>query len=144
MRYLARFDRTAMQVERFLLTKGASSSQAKRIVSRLSALGYVDDHTYVTRWVENRLSRQPMGRERIKAELVERGLPDALVDAAIRHAFRDVDEETLARKALRLRRRDGRRLLPRQALYLLRRRGFEEETIERIMEDRTEVEGRNS
>ena len=139
VRYLARFDRTAAQVERFLRGKGASPAQAKQTIRRLSALRYLDDRAYAERWIQGSLARAPMGRERLRAELLARGLSDGLADAAIREALQDVDEATLARLALRLNQRKGGRLLARQAVGLLRRRGFEEDTIESIMGGRSEI-----
>ncbi|MCS6294228.1 MAG: RecX family transcriptional regulator, partial [Nitrospira sp.] len=73
VRYLARWDRTVIQVEQFLLSKGASAPQAKQTISRLSDLRYLDDRAYAGRWVESRLARQPMGRERLLAELQAKG-----------------------------------------------------------------------
>jgi regulatory protein len=58
VRYLAQFDRTAAQVERFLTRKGASSAQAKQILSRLSTLRYLDDRAYAARWIETTLARR--------------------------------------------------------------------------------------
>jgi regulatory protein len=144
VRYLARFDRTAAQVERFLKSKGASPAQARQAISRLSDLRYLDDHAYAIRWVEARLARQPMGRERLKVELVAKGVAEALAEKVIRDALQEVDEETLARQALRMQRRKGRRLLPGQAASLLRQRGFGEETIERIIGEGSEPEGRET
>ena len=48
-------------------------------------------------------------------------------------AFREGDEESWARRLLQARMEQGRRLTAIQALRLLRRRGFDEETIERMM-----------
>lgn len=144
VRYLARFDRTAAQVERFLRGKGASPAQARQTIRRLSDLRYLDDRAYAARWIQALLARSPMGRERLKAELLARGLSEDLVDGAISEALQEVDEETLGRQALRLKRRKSGRLLPRQAVTLLRQRGFEEETIERIMGDRTETKERDA
>lgn len=141
VRYLARFDRTASQVEGFLLGRGATPAQARQTIRRLADLRYLDDHAYASRWIEHRLARYPVGRERLKLELLAKGLPDAVADEAIREALRDVDEETLARRAVRFKRRSGGRLPPRQLVALLRQRGFEEDTIERIMGDRTEIKG---
>ena len=137
VRYLARFDRTAAQVERFLTSKGASSTQTKRVVSRLSALRYLDDRAYATRWVETMMARRPTGREGLKSGLLTKGLSETLVDEVIGEALQDVDEETLARRALQRRRRNSHRLRPRQTASFLRQRGFAEETIERIISDRT-------
>jgi SOS response regulatory protein OraA/RecX len=140
VRYLARSDRTAAQVEGFLTRKGASSAQAKQVIDRLSALHYLDDRAYATRWVEATLSRRPMGWERLKSELLARGLCETLADEAIGTGMQGLDEETLARRALLLRRRG--RSLPQQMAGLLRRRGFAEDTIERIIGDSTQDKGR--
>ncbi|WP_455244355.1 regulatory protein RecX [Petrachloros mirabilis] len=144
VRYLARFDRTAAQVERFLRNKGASPPQAKQVIRRLSDLRYLDDQGYAKRWVEGYLARRPMGRERLKFELCAKGLPEVLVSCVIQEAFDAVDEESLARRVLQERSRNRRRLLPRQAETLLRQRGFGEETIERIISGLTQSKGWDS
>ena len=144
VRYLARFDRTAAQVECFLTRKGASSTQTKQVIKRLSALRYLDDRAYATRWIESAMARRPIGREGLKSELLARGLSEALADEVIGEALQDVDEDTLARRAVRMQRRNRPRLSPRQTVSFLRQRGFAEETIERIIRDCTEVEGRKS
>jgi regulatory protein len=135
VRYLARFDRTAAQVERFLTSKGAPPSQVKQAITRLFAHKYLDDRAYAARWVESILARRPMGRERVKSELMARGLGESLAEVAIVEGLRGVDEESLARKALRLKGR-GRGPVPRRrTVSFLRQRGFAEETIERIIRD---------
>ena len=133
LRYLARFDRTTAQVQSFLTRKGASAAQAKHTISRLCTLRYLDDRAFAERWIEMTLSRRPMGRERLENELLVRGISKSVAEEVIRHGMRGIDEETLARRAVGLERRRGQRLLPRQTVSLLRRRGFEEETIERII-----------
>ena len=140
VRYLARWDRTVAQVEQFLRDKGASPAQVKQTIGRLSDLRYLNDRAYAERWVESRLARRPMGRERLKAELQAKGIADTVADGAIRKALHGVDEEALARRALKARQRGGQRLTPMQALRLLRQWGFEEETIDRMMGARIERE----
>lgn len=140
IRYLARWDRTSAQVERFLLGKGASPAQTKETIARLSDLRYLNDGAYAERWIEACLARRPMGRERLEAELLVKGVPEAVAGLAIRAAFRDLDEDTLARRALAVLRRTGRQLTPAQSVRLLRQRGFEEETIDRMIGDRTRHE----
>lgn len=133
LRYLARRDRTTAQVEGFLRHKGAPPAHVREIITRLSQLQYLDDRAYAQRWLEARLARRPMGRARLEAELLAQGVADTLTGQAMREALRNLDEETLARRALTITRRTGRRLTPGQAMRLLRQRGFEEETVERIM-----------
>lgn len=141
VRYLARWDRTVAQVERFLLDKGASPAQARQTIGRLSDLRYLNDRAYAERWIESRLARQPVGRERLNAELQAKGIGEAVADEAIGAVLHDVDEETLARKALKARQRNGRRVTPVQAVRLLRQWGFEEDTIDRIIGARSGREG---
>ena len=143
VRYLARRDRTSAQVERFLLHKGAAPVDVREIVTQLSRLGYLDDRGYAERWIEARLARRPMGRARLEAELLAQGVADTLTGQAMREAFRNLDEETLARRALSMTRREGRRLTPEQAMRLLRQRGFLEETVERIVDELLEREDSN-
>lgn len=140
VRYLARWDRTALQVEQFLLTQGASPARTKQIIDRLTDLRYLDDRAFAARWIESRFGRQPMGRARLKAELQAKGIAEQVVDRAIRDALPEVDEDTLARRALKAKQRRGRRLTPVQMMRLLRQWGFEEETIARIIGVRDEPE----
>lgn len=141
VRYLARWDRTAAQVEQFLRDKGASPSQAKQTIGRLSDLRYLNDRAYAQRWVESRLARKPMGRERLKVELQAKGVAESLADRAIREVLQGINEETLARRALKVRQGRGDRLAPVRVARLLRQWGFEEETIERIIGARGERMG---
>lgn len=143
VRYLARQDRTVAQVERFLTHKGATTPEAREVVARLSQLQYLDDHVYSNQWIEARLARQPMGRARLEAELLARGITKSLAGQAIHEALRGLNEEILARRALSMMKRVGRCVTPAQAMRLLRQRGFEDETVERIMRsflDREDVD----
>lgn len=140
IRYLARWDRTSAQVEQFLLRKGAAPAQIQQTISRLSDLRYLNDGAYAERWIEICLARRPMGRERLEAALLLKGVPEAVAGLAIREALRDLDEDTLARRALVVIRRRGRQLTPAQSVRLLRQRGFEEETIDRMIGDHTRHE----
>lgn len=141
VRYLARWDRTVSQVEQFLRSKGASTAQVKQTLNRLSDLRYLNDLAYAQRWVESRLTRKPMGRERLKAELLAKGVAESVAEKAMGEAFREVDEETLARQALKAAQRKGRRLTPLQAFRLLRQRGFGDELIHRMIPAGPETEG---
>lgn len=143
VQYLARWDRTTAQVESFLKDKGATPAQVKQTVSRLSELRYLNDRAYAQRWIERRLAKKPMGRERLKAELLARGIAESLVDQAIREVLRGIDEEALARRALGVKQGRAGALAPVRVARLLRRRGFEEETIDRILgsiNDTTELD----
>ena len=82
-----------------------------------------------------------MAAERLKSELLARGLSEAVADEMISKGMEAVDEEALARRVVLLQSRQGRRFLPQRVAGLLRRRGFAEDTIERIIRDCTQTEG---
>ena len=141
VRYLARWDRTVAQMEQFLRHKGASPTLVTHTIGRLSDLRYLNDRAYAERWVDSRLARQPMGRERLKVELQAKGVPDPVIDEALSDALKNVDEEALARRALKVRLHAGRRRMTTvQAARLLRQWGFDEDVVARIMERRHEHE----
>ena len=133
VQFLARRDRTVVQVERYLLSKGASPLQVRQTIRRLSDLSYLSDYDYARRWVDNRLASRPMGQERLKAELQAKGIAETLADRVIAEAFREADEEAVAHRALQDAQRPGRRLTSPQMGRLLRQRGFSEETIDRMI-----------
>jgi len=133
IRFLARRDRTVAHVEQFLRSKGALPGQIRHTIHRLSALHYLNDHAYAQRWVERRLVSRPMGQARIKEELLAQGIAETVADRVTADVFREVGEEQMARRALNAKQRHGSRLTPGQSVRLLRQRGFDEETIDRIV-----------
>ncbi len=129
VRYLARADKTVVQVERYVLEKGASRTQVRAVVHELERRGYLNDQAYATRWAETRLSRRPMGRERLKAELLQRGFKEQVTERALGKAYRSISEQELACLALEGR---IRRTRPHQWVRFLRQRGFDDETIQQV------------
>jgi regulatory protein len=129
IRYLARTDRTAAQVERYMQEKGASRTQGRVVVRELERRGYLNDQAYATRWAETRLSRRPMGRERLKAELLQRGFEEQITERALRKAYQSISEQELACQALEGR---VRRTRPLQWVRFLRQRGFDDDTIQQV------------
>jgi regulatory protein len=133
VRFLAQRDRTAAQVERFLLSRGVTSSHIEQATHRLTDLRYLDDLAYARRWVEKRLATKPMGPERLKAELQAKGISDGLADRVLAEVFRQNGEETVARRALRAMPHQGKRSALGYMARFLHQRGFSDGMIERMM-----------
>ncbi len=129
IRYLARAERTASQVQHYVQGKGANRVQGHAVVRELERRGYLDDQAYATRWAEARLERRPMGRERLKLELLGRGFEDTVAERALCSAYRSISEQELACRAL-----EGRttRTRPPQWVRFLRQRGFDDDTIQQV------------
>ena len=101
-RFISRRDRTVAEVRRRLAEKGAEEDAIDHAVAELSATGYLDDARYAQRFVEDRVSLDGWGSDRIERRLVELGVEREHISAALRD--RDFGTELDAAVAL-LRRR---------------------------------------
>lgn len=133
VRALARSDRTTAQIETSLTAKGASPSQVRAVVRRLTSLKYLDDVSFAARWADRRLARMPMGRARMQEELLATGCPEPIVHATLRAAYRKVSERDLAMRVVMMAGRIGSAQARDRVARLLSQRGFDEDTIETVM-----------
>ena len=133
VRALARSDRTVVQIERLLAAKGASPSQVRAVVRRLTSLTYLDDVAFAARWADRRLARMPMGRARLQEELLATGCPEHIVHATLRATYRKVSEQDLAMQVLTMAGRITSAQTRDRVARLLTQRGFDEDTIETVM-----------
>lgn len=132
LRYLTRRDRTEAQVRAYLERAGAAPAVIASLLAQFRRRGYVNDTAYAGRWAEARLAQRPMGRDRLEAELMAQGFEPPTIAAALARAFERRNERDLARTLLRMRPRIGAAV--KQAA-LLRRYGFQEETIVQLVGD---------
>src|SRR5438093_6856863 len=101
VRYLARGDRSAAQVQRHLAGRGHSGTETRRALRTLQRLGYVDDEAVALRVAEARLARRPMAREALAAELEARGFSAGAVARAVPHAYAGLSDEDVAQQFLK-------------------------------------------
>jgi len=134
LRFLARRDRTEAQVRAYLSRTGASSGRIRALIKQFVKRGYLNDERYALRWASARLARRPMGRERLEAELIGQGLDRDTTERALEQVYGGRSERDLAR-ALLNQSSDLRTLRGRsRGANLLRRHGFDEETIEEALQ----------
>jgi regulatory protein len=119
--------------------RGAPVEVARAVVADLEARGYVDDRAFATAWAESRARGRGYGSRRLREELLTRGVARPLVEAAVREAFAEADEETRARAVAARRLPLVRRAGPEQAarrlgMYLLRR-GYPEALVRRVVRE---------
>jgi len=144
VRALARSDRTTAQIERLLAAKGASPSQIRATVRRLTSLKYLDDGAFAARWAERRLARMPMGRARLQEELLATGCPEHIVRATLRVTYRKVSEQDLALQVITMAGRTTSAKTLSRVARLLSQRGFDEDTIETVLGPLLHEERRSS
>ena len=124
---MARKSWSGRELARRLRRRGAPTEIAQAVVADLTDRGYVDDRAFARWWAEARARGRRVGSHRLRQELLAKGIPRAMAEAAIAAAFEEVAEAERALEA-------GRRRLPallrggrtarapaRLADYLLRR-----------------------
>jgi SOS response regulatory protein OraA/RecX len=75
----------------------------------------------------------PMGRARLKEELLTTGCPDHIVRATLRATYHKVNEQDLARQVVTMAGRTTSAQTLGRVARLLSQRGFDEDTIETVM-----------
>ena len=133
VRALARSDRTTDQIAKLLAAKGASPTQVRTVVRRLTSLKYLDDAAFASRWADQRLARMPMGRARLQEELLATGCSESIVQATLGASYRKVSEQDLAMRVVTMAGKISSPQMCDRVARLLGRRGFDEDTIETVM-----------
>lgn len=135
VRYLARGDRSAVQVDRHLALRGFSKTEVRQALRALHRLGYVDDEAVALRVAQARLARRLMAREALAAELEARGFTSEAVARAVRGVYAGLSDEAVAERfldSLPRRYKDLDRERRRRA-GLLRGRGFSSDVSEAVL-----------
>ena len=125
VRYLARGDRSAVQVERHLEGRGFAKSAVRQALRTLNRLGYVNDEAVALR----------MAGEALAAELDGRGFAAEAVARAVSGAYAGLTDEAVAERfleSLPLRYKEPERERRRRA-GLLRGRGFSSDVSEAVL-----------
>ncbi|MEO8228962.1 MAG: regulatory protein RecX [Chloroflexota bacterium] len=155
-RFLEARARSVAETRRRLSDAGYRPELIDGAITRLLAIGLLDDETFARHWVESRDRARPRGEIALKRELRLRGVEPGLIAAAIEArghaeadgpfgAGQDTDDadqrldpdETAAARLLERRRRDLERVAdPRKrrarAYALLARNGFGPEIASRL------------
>lgn len=98
------------------------------------SLRYLDDEAFAARWIDRRLARMPMGRARLQEELLATGCPEHIVHATLRAIYRKVSERDLAMQVVTTAGQTTSAQALGRIARLLNQRGFDEDTIETVME----------
>lgn len=141
LRYATYKSRTAEEVRRKMLEKEFAPEEAEYAVQFLEEFGYVDDRKYARTYIKEGVERKFMGVNRLRQELLKRGISkfdveDALTEAFSPESSKEAAFETAlaaAEKKLRsLGRKDEEKR--KQALVgYLQRQGFSWEVIKQVL-----------
>jgi regulatory protein len=119
--------------EGLLRGRSASKPAVEAAISRLKEYGYLDDERFAFGYAELKLRQKPVGRERLKRDLVLKKIDRAVADEALDLVFGETSEEELIDRAMekriRLRGRPKNRAEAKSLFDHLLRRGFPYELV---------------
>jgi regulatory protein len=148
LKLLERTRRTRSDLERRLRDKGYAAATIAEVVDRLVEVKLVDDAEYARAFLAGRWGRKPAGWSRLQRELRSKGVADEHIVAGrglIEEREGAADEISVARKLVQQVSARYERFEPRvrsQRLYaLLARRGFDGDTIRRVLSMRDDEAG---
>jgi regulatory protein len=123
-RFLAYRPRSVSEVRRNLSNKQIPDDVIDIAISRLEAMGYLDDQAFARYWLENRTMFKPRGVKALRYELRQKGVSDSVINSVLE----DLDEQEAAIQAARNKasRYSGmtRREFQNKLGSFLQRRGF--------------------
>jgi len=130
---------TEGEIRRKLARKGFSEAAAEGAVERMRDLGYLDDEAYARAYVRGKHAGSGHGPQRLRADLLRRGVKPATIDAALAE---EVADDALLETALEHGRRRWLRLAsepdPRKRQKrlsdFLARRGYGYDVIREVLE----------
>ncbi len=133
VRFLSYRPRSIAEVRRYLVNAGVAASIIDAVLERLQQRGYLDDLAFAKFWLENRNRFKPMAPRALRHELWRKDVDAGIIDAVLS----EFDAEEAAYRAAqgRLQRYKGntRQVFRRKLSGMLRRRGFDSETINDVV-----------
>lgn len=131
--------RSIKEIEDRLKRKDYSSKVILEVIKSLKRLKFLDNKEFAKMWMENRIRTRPLGRYRLKQELIQKGIDKDLVEKTLSN-YREEKEIELAKeltqRKLRKSYRSLDRLTAQRRLYgFLQRRGFSYDTIQEVMKE---------
>lgn len=123
------------------LEKRFGAREAGDAMLRLREEGYVDDLSFAGWWISQRMTFKPMGRIRLRHELIEHGVSGGVIAEALEMFTVSCETDaamTVARKKLPF--MTGERIPARLALFLSRR-GFNSSVISCVLRSLREGDG---
>jgi len=131
-RFLSLRPRSEKEVADYLKKRKISSSDFEKIFKILKEQKLVDDWEFVKWWLEQRETFKPKGKIALRAELKQKGIAEEIIEKALAQ----INEESLAKKALAKKAKVYQRLSPeeffRKISQFLSYRGFSWQTIEKV------------
>ncbi|MDK2823096.1 MAG: regulatory protein [Clostridia bacterium] len=134
LKYLSYRPRTVWEVRIYLEKKKYDWEIINQAIDYLKQLSYLDDEQFCRLWIESRIRLKPMGKKRLYAELVQKGISPDLIEQSLIENINDELELSLARdlavnKLIKIYENKEK------IINFLYRRGFAPELIFKVVEE---------
>lgn len=143
LRLLSYCPRSIKEVSDRLNKKGFSADIIESVISALKKAGYLDDLKFAKDRIDSRLRKNPVSKNIIRAQLTLRGIDEPVIDEALSGFEEAFDEYKIAGDILEKRLKNLKDLEPDKVLKklypYLRKQGFSEEIIEKVLRERFEI-----
>lgn len=132
-------DRSEYELKRRLFEKGFHSEAIREVLTFLKDRGFVDDRSFVNKWVDNIIMSRPMGRMKVVYELRRKRVNEDIIEEVCDEKLGFDTETILARKAAEKRMNVltsyPQDIIRKRLHTFLRNRGFDFEIIRELMKE---------
>lgn len=128
--------RSTSEIDEKLRSKGFSSKTRENVLVKLINAGYLDDVRFAELWVNYRIQEDNMGSQRIRRELLQKGISREIIDSSLEHmSFKDEfnNAMTVAEKRLPRYKNVSSDVRKRRLVHFLLRRGFSCEVATKVL-----------
>jgi len=98
LKYLSYRARSVKGTKDYLTKKGYSEDIVDGVIKYLRERDYLNDLVYAKMWIEDRKERKLFGRNRIRSELILKGIDSNLIEEELAKLYLEEDEEGKAFK----------------------------------------------
>ncbi|OGW27953.1 MAG: hypothetical protein A3K09_03250, partial [Nitrospinae bacterium RIFCSPLOWO2_12_FULL_47_7] len=101
LKYLSYRNRSSHEVGERLAKKGFSPLIIQETLDYLRKLNYLNDENFARTWGQSRTQTRKIGKQRLKQELLAKGLDPELAGNAVKLIYSEVDELELAKDCVK-------------------------------------------
>ncbi len=140
MNYVMIRPRSIRELRDYLWRKKADPEMAEKIITKLETRGYLGDASFARSWVRARQLTKPVSKRRLTAELMQKGVSNELIKAALGdNETEDAYDETAALRSIITKKRKQARYQDEQKLMqYLARQGFGYDLIKSTLAENNE------
>ncbi|MDT3699670.1 MAG: regulatory protein RecX [Thermincola sp.] len=96
LKYLSYRPRSVWEVTKKLTDKGYNTEITDITIAFLKEYSFLDDIEFARFWIRNRQKVKPCGSRRIYCELIQKGIPKAIIDKCLDQISPQLEEESAA------------------------------------------------